>query len=294
MSEHPSEPGAPADQTTRSNLDYAAWILSGVALIYALLAGLHTLQDFDLGWQLATGRWVLQHRQIFSADVFSYTARAAPWIYPVLSGIFFYLTYLAAGYALLCWMGAAASAGTVALLLRRENFASLMLAIVAVPLIANRTQPRAEMFTTALFAAFLSLLWRQYCTQNAERSALWLLPFLMVGWVNLHLGFVAGLALCGAYVLLELLELPFPENRTAALTRLRRAWPWLALTGGATLVNPWGVHIYTALLRQAQAQSLHISWVVEWESVRPSWGSLRQALDLRDPQSSFWWLLAIA
>ena len=283
-----------ADENIRFHVDYVAWILAGVALIYALLAGLHTLQDFDLGWQLATGRWVLQHRQIFSADVFSYTARAAPWIYPVLSGILFYLTYLAGGYALLCWMGAAASEGTVALLMRRDNIASLMLAIVAVPLIANRTQPRAEMFTTVLFAAFLSLLWRHYRTQNAERSALWLLPVLMVAWVNLHLGFVAGLALCGAYVLLELLELPFPENRTAALTRLRRAWPWLVLIAAATLVNPWGVHIYTALVRQARAQSLHTSWVVEWGSVRPSWGSFQQALDLRDPQSSFWWLLAIA
>src|SRR5207302_1516744 len=87
---------------------------------------------------------------------------------------------------------------------------------------------------------------------------------------------------------------PFPEKRAAALARLRRAWPCLALTGVATFANPWGAHIYIALLRQAKAQSLHSSWVVEWESVRPSWGSLRQALDLRDPQSSFWWLLAIA
>src|SRR5258708_4431055 len=190
-------------------------------------------------------------------------------------------------------MGAAASGGRVALLMRRDNIASLILAIIAAPLIANRTQPRAEMFTTVLFAAFLSLLWRHYRT-HGERSALWLLPVLMVAWVNLHLGFVAGLALCGAYVLLELLELPFPETRAAAVARLRRAWPWLGLTGVATLANPWGAHIFTALLRQARAQSLHTSWVVEWESVRPSWGSLRQALDLSDPQSSFWWLLAIA
>jgi Flp pilus assembly protein TadD len=293
MPSHP-EPSDSPDRHLQSNAErYVAWTLAGVALIYALLAGLHTLQDFDLGWQLATGRWVLHYHQIFSADVFSYTARGAPWIYPVLSGILFYLAYLAGGYALLCWMGAAAASGTAALLLRRDSIASLMLAIIAVPLIANRTQPRAEMFTTVLFAAFLALLWRHY-RRHDERSALWLLPVLMGAWVNLHLGFVAGLALCGAYVLLELLELPFPENRTAALTRLRRAWPWLVLTGAATLVNPWGVHIYTALIRQARAQSLHTSWVVEWDSVRPSWGSLRQAIDLRDPQSSFWWLLAIA
>jgi Tfp pilus assembly protein PilF len=267
-----------------------------VALIHALLAGLHTLQDFDLGWQLASGRWVLQHRQIFSADVFSYTAHGAPWIYPVLSGIIFYLTYLAGGYALLSWMGAAACAGTVALLIRRESISSLVLAIVAIPLIANRTQPRAEMFTTILFAAFLCLLWRHHRAANQQtvRSPLWLLPILMVAWVNLHPGFVAGLALCGAYVCVELLELPFPEHRTTALARLRRAWPWLALTGAATLVNPWGWNMYIALSRQAREQNLHTAWVVEWGNIRPSWGGLQQALDWRDPQSSFWWLLAVA
>jgi Tfp pilus assembly protein PilF len=206
------------------------------------------------------------------------------------------VTYLAGGYALLAWLGAVACAGTVALLLRRDNILSLALAIVAVPLIANRTQPRAEMFTTILFAAFLSVLWRHYANgnQNGRRSPLWLLPILMVGWVNLHPGFIAGLALCAAYVGLEVLELPFPEYRAAALARLKRAWPWLALTGVATLVNPWGARIYSAVGSQARAQSLHTSWVVEWGNVRPSWASLQQALDWRDPQSSFWWLLLIA
>jgi Flp pilus assembly protein TadD len=306
MPSHQSEPFSSPEQESRSKPErYAGWMLTVTAVTYALLAGLHTLQDFDLGWQLATGRWVLQHRQIFSTDVFSYTAHGAPWIYPVLSGFVFYLVYLAGGYALLSWLGAAACAGTVALLAGslhkgkvhkgKNNLASLCLAIIAIPLIANRTQPRAEMFTTLLFAAFLCLLWRHYrAGESAGASPLWLLPLLMVVWVNLHLGFVGGLALCGAYVCLELLELPFPENRTAVLTRLRRAWPWLALTGAATLVNPWGWNIYIALSRQQQAQKFHSLWVVEWGSIRPSWTSLREALDWRDPQSSFWWLLAIA
>lgn len=274
---------------------YAAWLLAIIALLYALLAGLHTIQDFDLGWQLATGRWVVQHHHTFSVDVFSYTAPGAPWMYPVLSGVIFYLTYLAGGYALLSWLGAAACAGTVALLLRRNSIATCALALVAVPLIANRTQPRAEMFTTLLFASFLTLLWRYYREgEKGGRSLLWLLPVLMIAWVNLHPGFAAGLALCGAYLLLEALDLPFPENRAVVRTRLRRAWPWLALTVITTFVNPWGFNIYRVLTRQQEAQSLHNQWVVEWEGIQPSWNSLRQAIHLRDPQSAFWWLTAIA
>jgi tetratricopeptide (TPR) repeat protein len=294
MARHQSAPSASSELDLRSKANYVSGILVGVALVYAFLAGFHTLQDFDLGWQLASGRWVAQHRQIFSTDVFSYTAHAAPWIYPVLSGILFYLTYLAGGYALLSWLGAAACTGTVALLLRRDNIFSVALAIVAVPLIANRTQPRAEMFTTLLFAAFLSVLWKHYIDGqlNKRRSRLWLLPVLMVAWVNLHPGFVAGLAFSAAYVATELVEFPF--SQAAALARLRRAWPWMSLTVVATLANPWGVRIYSGLGRQAGVQSLHTWWVVEWENIRPSWTSLRQALDGRDPQSSFWWLLFIA
>lgn len=289
----------PESPLRRNVLRLSAWLLAAVAVVYALLAGLHTLQDFDLGWQLATGRWVVQHHHTFSTDVFSYTAAGQPWLYPVLSGIVFYLVYLAGGYALLSWMGALISAATTALLLRRGSLIGSALAVIAVPLIANRTQPRAEMFTTILFAAFLSLLWRHNCTGQAR---LWLLPILMVGWVNLHLGFIAGLALCGAYLLLEILDFPFATKRASALARLRRAWPWLALTVAATVVNPWGPSIYLALVKQERAQSLHTSWIVEWGNLQPSWTNLHQAqlhqalvhqsLDWRDPQSCFWWLIA--
>jgi tetratricopeptide (TPR) repeat protein len=266
-------------------------LVSAIAIAYGFLAGFHTLQDVDLGWQLATGRWVIAHHRVFSKDVFSYTASGQPWIYPALSGVLFYLSFMLGGYSLVSWMGAIASAGVTALLVSRKSLVVSALALVAVPLIANRTQPRAEMFTTILFAAFLGLLWGQY---RNGRGRLWLLPPLMVLWVNLHPGFAAGLALCLAYVLMEALELSFVEKRAAAINRLRRSWPWLTLTAAATLVNPFVASIYTALARQQQAQSLHNLWLVEWESIRFSSTSFRQALDLRDPQSSFWWLLAIA
>src|SRR5664280_1228424 len=152
-------------------------ILAAIALMYAFLAGLRTVSDFDLGWQLATGRWVVQHHHISSTDVFSYTAKGEPWIYPVGSGLVLYAAYLLGGYALISWIGALACVGTIALLLRRGSAVSAGIAIIAVPLIAWRTTPRAAMFTVVLFAAFLSLLWETYQT---GRARLWLLPLLMV------------------------------------------------------------------------------------------------------------------
>ena len=68
---------------------------TAIALVYAFAAGLKTIAHFDLGWQ-----WIVEHHQIPSTEVFTYTAAGQPWIYPVGSGLLFYGLYLLGGYAL--------------------------------------------------------------------------------------------------------------------------------------------------------------------------------------------------
>lgn len=240
----------------------AARALLLIALLYAVLAGLRTVADFDTGWQLAAGRYMLQHHQILSADVFSYTARGQEWIYPAASQLFLYLLYLAGGFAALSWLNALACAGTIALTLTENAAITAVLAVLAVPSIAFRTGPRADLFTTLFFAAFLAILWRHH---RGQHTTLWALPPLMLIWVNCHLGFAAGLGLLVAYAGLELLEFPFAARSAAAWTRLRVAAPWLAASVVATLLNPWGPRIYQAVLRQEQ--SSHSQYVAEWSAV---------------------------
>jgi hypothetical protein len=69
-------------------------ILRITAIAYGFLAGFRTLTEYDLGWQLATARWIVEHYQIPSTDVFSYTAFGNPWIYPIGAGLIFYGLYL--------------------------------------------------------------------------------------------------------------------------------------------------------------------------------------------------------
>ena len=69
------------------------WILACLALIYAFLAGLRTVAEFDTGWQMATARWAVQHHHIPSADVLSFTAQGEHWLYPVGAGVVFYLAF---------------------------------------------------------------------------------------------------------------------------------------------------------------------------------------------------------
>jgi len=268
------------------------WILAALALIYACLAGLRTVAELDTGWQMATGRWVIQHHHVPSEDVLSFTAQGEHWIYPVGAGVVFYLAFLIGGYALLSWLTAAACVGTVALLLRRGTAASAAIAILAVPLIAERTPPRADMFTVILFAAFLSILWENYET---GRAPLWLLPLLMVFWVNVHFGFAGGLGLMVAYAGTELLEtICGAERRRAAMQKLRRAWPWLLGTAAVTLLNPWGWNLYRALLLQQRATSEQQTWIAEWQGIRLNWQTASAAWSTGGIRSALFSLLIVA
>jgi len=265
------------------------YALAAAALTYAFLAGLRTIAEFDLGWQMATGRWIVQHHQIPSAEVFSYTAAGQPWRYPVGSGLVFYGLYLLGGYGLLSWLTACACGGTVALLLRRGSAVTAALVILAVPLIASRVTARAEMFTVVLFAATLSVLWEQHQTGAAR---LWLLPAMMAAWVNLHPGFIAGVGLLGGYVMLEAGDMVPAVTRAAAAGRLRRAFPWLVATGVATLANPWGWGVYEVLSRQEAATALHSQLILEWAPIPLDWAHIRSGLSPLAPDM-FYVLLAV-
>jgi hypothetical protein len=280
----------PAPSPRSKQLSHTALVLLAIlALTYALFAGLRTVGDMDLGWQMATGRWIVEHHKVPFTDVLSYTARGREWIYPALSQVVEYCVYLFGGYSLLSWLGAVACVGTIAILLRRGHLPTAILAVVAVPMIASRTSPRAEMFSQVLFAVFVSILWHYHRSKNGP---LWLLPPLMCLWVNLHLGFVAGLGMCAAYIFLELAESLTVERRAIAIRRLRAATPWLLGTLGATLLNPWGPWNYVGMLKLFPVQSNR--WIVELMRVRVTSSTLADALTWRDPRSTLFWFVAVA
>jgi tetratricopeptide (TPR) repeat protein len=268
-----------------------------LVLLSALCAGLHTVADYDMGWQLATGRYVVQHHQIPRTDVLSFSSAGKAWAYPPFAGVLLYLTYCAFGYAGLSWFCALACLAVVAYLVRRGDTGSAVLAMLAVQSIAARTAPRADLFSTVFFALFLGELWAYH---RGEGSRPWLLPVVMLFWVNLHPGFIAGLGAIGAYLLVEVSDLLFAERRQAVLLRLRKVWPWLAASGVATLVNPWGPRIYVAsltlsgLAAPTQGRLNSNSFIGEFQGVPISRSLLYQLLDVRHMENGLTWLLLVA
>ncbi len=271
--------------------DWTRASLIAIAILYALFAGLRTVSETDLGWQMATGRYIVQCHEIPSKVLHTYTVPEAKWVYPVLSEIVFYLLFKLGGFAALSWLNAIACVITIALLAASGGRTAAALAIVAVPTIALRTMPRADLFTTVLFAALLFLLWRYH---EGKQARLWLLPLLFLFWANLHLGFAAGLALLGGYLLLELGRSVFAEERDAALGRMKKALPWIVASLAATLANPWNAGIYRSLVLQNEAAKPSQDFIGEWSGVHLNGLALQQLFSMRDPASADWWILALA
>ncbi len=274
----------------------ALLVLILLVLANALAAGLRTVADTDMGWHIATGRWILQHHSIPSTDVLSYTAHGRPWLYPPFAGILFALIDSLFGPAGLSWFSALACLAAIAVLLRRPTLPAIAFALCAIEPIAFRTAPRADAFNAILLALVFSLLWD---FQRGLSRRLWPLPLFILLWVNLHPGFIVGLACIAAYLLLEAADLLTPR-RDAALQRLRRAWPWLLASLAVTFLNPAGPRIYSVaytlsgLAPQQQGAFNTSALIGEFLSVPLNPHLIAQLFQFRHAENGFTWLLLLA
>ena len=262
-------------------------VLCFLAVVYAFFAGLKTVADFDLGWQMATARTIWAQHAIPTTEVFSYTARGAEWIYPILSGILFWAAFQIGGYAAISWLCALSCVGAVAILAVGRSAWGAGLALLAVPVIAEQTIPRSGMFTVLLFAGFARILFDYF---EGGTGRLWVLPVMMIAWVNLHLGFLGGFALMIAYLVLEVLELPFGLRRQAAAQRLRKAWPWLVATAAASLVNPWGWRVWHAVVEQEFPSRTERGLVQEFRPIQ----AMATVFEWRSPENAVHWMIGLA
>src|SRR5207247_204064 len=77
-------------------------LLGGVmTVIVALFIGVQ--QDPDFWWHLKIGQWMVQHGQLPSTDIFTFTATGHSWTdHEYLTEILMWLTYSTLGLAALC------------------------------------------------------------------------------------------------------------------------------------------------------------------------------------------------
>ena len=185
----------------------AAAIVLGLGLLTAM-----PLVDHDYFWHTKVGEWIVTHRwNLPSSEPFSFTSSGVPWV--VQGWLFDSLQYLLerhfgdagvrALYAALIvatWSLVYASAK----LYLREPSRALLLTVLCAAAAAPFLSPRPLAATNLAFAFVLFALLKH----RATGARVWLaaLPPVFAIWVNLHFGYITGLALIGLFALVTTIE----------------------------------------------------------------------------------------
>jgi hypothetical protein len=182
--------------------------LLGVFLVVlVVLGGSHRLfNDADAATHVATGNWILEHRQIPRVDPFSATHAGAEWFaHEWLADVASALAWRAAS-----WPGLlAASAIVIALahvllfrfLVRRgDDVVAAFGAVVAAAATASSHWLARPHLVTVLFLVIATTLLEEVVAGTRSRGALAVLPPLMLLWANVHGGFLVAFVVLGCHV----------------------------------------------------------------------------------------------
>ncbi|HEX7422388.1 MAG TPA: hypothetical protein VF311_00665 [Terriglobales bacterium] len=233
-------------------------------LFWSLLAGPlsnRPLADADIGWHIRTGEQILATHSLPRTDPFSSTMQGQPWfawewLYDILLGIL----HQACGLNGVVWLCALLVAAIFALLFSQllKRGTGLLLAVVLM-LLAEAASTIHLYARPHIVSWLFSLLWWVALERWDRREHVslprwmpWFFPASMLLWVNLHGGWLFGMALLGIYMLAAFVESVRAQDALAAIRIAHRARAmaaaWVA-SAMATLVNPFGWRLHAHIYR---------------------------------------------
>jgi hypothetical protein len=237
------------------SLNDLAFLLPMIVLFTKMKGTQLLFADGDTGWHIRTGDWILAHRAVPTTDLFSFTKPDQAWFawewgwdlvfavihrFSGLSGVGFVTTLMLGIFTLLVYR--------LALRASHNNLISMLVTALTAAVSSIHWLARPHLVSWIFILIFLNAI---LSAQAGRKRMLYLLPVLMVCWVNLHAGFVAGLLILVCYGVGEaltcLVETKLPATGYAwSLAWLRSApyWKTLALCAAATLVNPYGWRLH--------------------------------------------------
>jgi hypothetical protein len=251
-----------------------------VALLSVLVftpVSVRLLGDAGIGWHIRTGQQIVSTHAIPRVDPFSSTMHGKPWfawewMYDVLVGQLERMAGLNGVVWFAALVIALVFAWTLQLLIRRGVSALLGLGLVLLAASASmihflaRPHVVSWLFTLVWFAILDSSERQSTAVHrfNHKRRLLWLLPLLMLVWVNVHGGFLVAFVLLGIYgpsaawEWFRLREGKLDELllKLQARRRARTLGLVCILAALATLANPYGWSLHAHIYRYLSSRFL--------------------------------------
>ncbi|MGA8085866.1 MAG: hypothetical protein WCA10_01080 [Terracidiphilus sp.] len=220
-------------------------VLFTASVFFALR--LDGVTDTDVWWQMAIGRWIVEHGAIPRTELFSAVGAGKPfeaysWLFDLVVFWFYQKLGLIGIVVYSCAMTVSIAAA-VHHLVRRLNSWFLLgigMTFLVVFTIGRLYSPRPWLASILFFTLELDILMQARKTRDS-RELLWL-PIIFVFWANIHIQFVDGLVVLG----IALAEALLATRWSAIQTKLQAAkmiWVFLGCIV-ATLINPYGLKIY--------------------------------------------------
>lgn len=237
-----------------------------ILFIGLLAMAMRVAVDTDTFWHLRAGAWMLEHRQLLNFDVFSHTRYGQAWVnHSWLSELGMAAVFAVGGFnalniatALIIWL-------TFVFVYLSGEGNPLMRAFAVVLAAATSGvywSARPQIVSLLLTAVFGYVL-IQFRLRQINR--LWLLPLLMVLWVNLHGGFALGFILLAITIGGEGWGMLWRDTRpraTANTTELTKIFFWCVL---AAAINPYGAQMLAYPFRTVSIGVLQ-NYIQEWQS----------------------------
>jgi hypothetical protein len=236
-------------QETRSRTFLRAVLL---ALLYCLpiLLATRPLVDPDIWWHLREGQWIVSHYAVPTTDPFSTHGLGKPWIaYSWLFEVLVYGLFRCFGLpGLVVYVAALSLVITAALhafLRRIQPHSSLVAILTATGILAMApvlVHPRPWLLTILFFIVEVGLIGA--ARQSGRSWTLLLLPMMFGLWANINIQFVYGLFVLGLAAIEPLIEPYTASDAQARQLRFRWMVGIFLLSSLATLLNPYGLHVY--------------------------------------------------
>ena len=232
-------------------------------LFAALLLGLSCgaggrllLRDSDIGWHIRNGEQILVSHAIPHVDSFSSTMSGHSWYaWEWLYDAFIAAVHHVFGLNGVVFCTAAIIAATFVLtlhfMLRRGGnlIVAFFLLILSLGASAVHFLARPHVLSWLFTVIWFELL-DSAASNDESRNRLYWLPGLTVLWVNVHGGFVLGIALLAIYLVAGGIEyLSHHERHQELASGLKRLGSVTALTFAASFINPYGYHLHVHIYR---------------------------------------------
>lgn len=226
------------------------------------------LAEYDTGWHLRTGWWILEHGTVPRTDPFTTLPEGTPWIaYNWLFDLALVGVWETGGLAGLVGMRTAMGFGVCltlfGLIRRREGRPAHQALLAGAAYVALYPLLVAER-PGLLSIVFLIWTMEGVLLLRAGRLSPWLaaLPLVYPVWANVHIQFVHGLSVLGlGWASFAVDAVAARIDPAGATSPSGKGWWTLTLVGAAcfaaTFVNPYGWRIYETVLEYAQLKEMY-------------------------------------